>query len=144
MYFVSKDILAKSTMMPEQMNSTLDELEEGMPRKIVEMMEPIKHKRFGFKMVRKLNLLSSANTHGCNKHEGHDDILFDGFQTSVDLYKEYYRYPTWWWLCDLQKPSSEIIESTLFNLANYTGGFTGYHASGYYGVVPVFSILCPS
>ena len=140
-YFVAKNIVGKSSMIPERINSFLDDFEANMPREIVNVMEPIEHKRFGFEFTRKLNLLSSANIRDRDGYDGYDDILFRGFETEIDRCKGYNGKTNWWWLCDLWERSRRISRFTNFNYV-YPTGYIGIGvASGDYGVVPSFSII---
>lgn len=142
-YFVSKNIIGKSSMLPEHIIPILDDFEENMPREIVDIMETIEHKRFGFELTRKLNLLSSANLRGKDKHEGYDDILFGGLGTETERCKGYDGKTDWWWLCDLWERSPYISASTGFSAVRGYGILSGTnHACSVFGVVPGFSILC--
>ena len=141
-YFVSKNIIGKSSMLPEHIIPILDDFEGNMPREIVDIMEPIEHKRFGFELTRKLNLLSSANLRGKDEHEGYDDILFGGLGTEIERCKGYDGKTGWWWLCDLWERYPNISSSTYFNFVGGYGGLSYGSASNVGGVVPGFSILC--
>lgn len=140
-YFVSKNIIGKSSMFPEHIIPILDDFEENMPREIVDIMEPIEHKRFDFEFTRKLNLLSSANLQGKDGHEGYDDIPFGGLETKIDRCKMFKRNNDWWFLCDLRERSPNINDPTYFNVVLGSGYISYYGADNIFGVVPNFSII---
>lgn len=141
-YFVSKDIITKSKMIPEKINNVLDELENGMPYELVNIMETFEHKKYDFGLSRKLNLLSSANLRKDDDAVGFDDIVFDGMKTEAERCKNYNSETYWWWLCDLWERSPYIGGATYFMYVGTSGG-AGYSngASSVNGVVPGFSII---
>lgn len=141
-YFVSKDIVAKSEMIPEKINNVLDELENGIPYELVNIMETFEHKKYDFGLSRKLNLLSSANLRKDDDAVGFDDIVFDEMKTEAERCKNYNSETYWWWLCDLLERSPIISDFTSFYYVN-GGGYliSSGGASNIGGVVPVFSII---
>lgn len=140
-YFVSKDVITISKMTPEKINNVLDELENGMPNELVNIMETFEHKKYDFGLSRKLNLLSSANFRKDDDAVGFDDIVFDGMKTEAERCKNYNSETYWWWLCDLWERSPGISYSTNFNLVTGYGNLYGNTAGSVYGVVPGFSII---
>ena len=140
-YFVSKNIIGKSSMFPEHIIPILDDFEENMPREIVDIMETIEHKRFGFELTRKLNLLSSANLQGADRHEGYDDILFGGLEAKIDRCKMFRGANDWWFLCDLRESSPNINDHAYFNVTLGSGYISYYGMDNIFGVVPSFSII---
>ncbi len=141
-YFVSKDIITKSKMISGRINNILDELENGIPYELVNIMETFEHKKYDFGLSRKLNLLSSANLRKDNNAVGFDDIVFDGMKTEAERCKNYNGETYWWWLCDLWERSPYISDSTGFNFVNGNGNIINSgNASHIIGVVPCFSII---
>ena len=141
-YFVSKDIVTKSEMIPEKINNVLDELENGMPYELVNIMETFEHKKYDFGLSRKLNLLSSANLRKDDDAVGFDDIVFDGMKTEAERCKNYNSKTYWWWLCDLWERSPPFSNSTTFTFVLANGSIISNGSAGYIGgVVPGFSII---
>lgn len=135
-YFVSKDIIAKSSM--DDMDETLRKLESEMPEELVNNLREIEHiviidgERYVYKS--KLNLMSLSNVKENDYHYGEDDILFDGLKTEAERCKNYEGETYWYWL-----RSPNISYATNFMYVS-NDGITSYGASYILGVVPCFSI----
>ena len=136
-YFVSKDIIARSSI--NDMDETLRKLEREMPEELVNNLREIEHiavvdgERYVYKS--KLNLMSLSNVRENDYHFGEDDILFDGLKTEAERCKNYEGETYWYWL-----RSPNISNATYFMYVNPNGGIYNNNASYVYGVVPCFSI----
>ena len=136
-YFVSKDIIARSSI--NDMDETLRKLEREMPEELVNNLREIEHiavvdgERYVYKS--KLNLMSLSNVRENDYHFGEDDILFDGLKTEAERCKNYEGETYWYWL-----RSPHISSATYFMIVSGSGGIGSGGASGVYGVVPCFSI----
>ena len=136
-YFVSKDIIARSSI--NDMDETLRKLEREMPEELVNNLREIEHiavvdgERYVYKS--KLNLMSLSNVRENDYHFGEDDILFDGLKTEAERCKNYEGETYWYWL-----RSPNISSATHFMNVYGSGGISYTNASGVFGVVPCFSI----
>jgi len=140
-YFVSKDIVGKSSML--EMEKFLDDFQSKMPAELVAIMNPIEHKsKSGFTMTRKINLLSYGNVCDDADHFGKDDMLFDGLKTEAERTKNLNGETEWYWTATIWnwERSPSLSGSAHFMGVSYTGGVGYYYASAVGGVVPSFSL----
>lgn len=141
-YFVSKDIVGKSSML--EINNFLDEFEACMPAEFVQMMNTIEHKsKNGFEMKRKLNLLSYGNVCKNTNCSGSDDMLFDGLKTEAERVKNYKGETAWYWLATMHDSErSPSVGNSYYFMYVYAYGNAGNYSNANYmcGVVPGFSI----
>lgn len=141
-YFVAKDIVAKSSMDREQINAVLDIIEAGMPHEIVDVMDTIEHKINDYTLTRKINILSRTNLQNGDEDFGYDDILFEGLQTEVERCKGLCGDTRRWGLLDLWREQFQTDYSPKYSIiVSSNGEITANDMTHEHGIVPCFSII---
>ena len=135
-YFVAKDIVAKSSMARGQINAVLDIIEADMPHEIVDVMETIEHKVNDYTLERKINILSRTNLQNGDEDFGYDGILFEGLQTEVERCKG-----CRWGLLDLWKESPYVPFPKYSIIVSSSGEIAADDMTYEHGIVPCFSII---
>lgn len=142
-YFVAKDIVAKSSMARKQINAVLDIIEASIPHEIVDVMDTIEHKINDYTLARKINILSRANLQNGNGDEdfGYDDIPFEGLQAQVERCKGSYGDSCRWGLLDLWEGFSTDSYPKYSIIVSSSGEITVNDMTHEHGIVPCFSII---